>query len=218
MHTTSQPGDRPGRTLLIATSNPGKLQEYRKLLDGLDWTLVDLQAVGIHDPVEETGATFEENARLKAETYARLSGLLTLADDSGIEVAALGGDPGLHSARYGGEGLNDVDRYQLLLRNLAAMGPTDRAARFVCVIALAGANFETITVEGTVEGVVAHEPRGEFGFGYDPIFFLPDRNCTMAEIAPEEKNRISHRGQAAEKIRPYAANRLAIDISVDNNP
>lgn len=205
MHTTSQSGTWPVHTLLIATSNPGKLQEYRELLDGLDLTLVDLQTVGIDDHVEETGATFEENARLKAETYARLSGLLTLADDSGIEVAALGGEPGLHSARYGGEGLNDVERYQLLLRNLAAKAPSDRAARFVCVIALAGTNFETITVEGTVEGTIAHEPRGEFGFGYDPIFLLPDRNCTTAEIAAEDKNRISHRGQAAQKIRPYLA-------------
>lgn len=205
MHTTSQPGNRSGRTLLIATSNPGKLQEYRELLDGLDLTLVDLLTVGIDDPVEETGTTFEENARLKAESYARLSGLLTLADDSGLEVAALGGEPGLHSARYGGEGLNDIDRYRLLLRNLAAKAPSDRSARFVCVIALAGTNFATISVEGTVEGAITHEPRGEFGFGYDPIFFLPDRNRTTAEIAPEEKNRISHRGQAAQKIRPYLA-------------
>jgi XTP/dITP diphosphohydrolase len=171
----------------------------------LGWRLVDLKAVGISEPVEETGTTFEANARLKAEAYASLSGLVTLADDSGIEVAALGGEPGVYSARYGGEGLNDVDRYQLLLRNLAAKASSDRSARFVCVIALAGTNFETITVEGTVDGVIAHEPHGEFGFGYDPIFFLPDRNRTTAEIAPEEKNRISHRGQAAQMIRPYLA-------------
>jgi XTP/dITP diphosphohydrolase len=205
MHTSPQSDYRSGRTLLIATSNPGKLQEYRELLDGLGWTLVDLNTVGISEPVEETGTTFEANARLKAEAYASLSGLVTLADDSGIEVAALGGEPGVYSARYGGEGLNDVDRYQLLLRNLAAKAPSDRSARFVCVIALAGTNFETITVEGTVDGVIAHEPHGEFGFGYDPIFFLPDRNRTTAEIAPEEKNRISHRSQAAQKIRPYLA-------------
>lgn len=205
MQTTSQSSNRPDRTLLIATSNPGKLQEYRELLDGLGWTLVDLNTVNISEPVEETGTTFEENARLKAEAYASLSGLVTLADDSGIEVDALGGEPGVYSARYGGDGLNDVDRYRLLLHNLAAKAPSGRSARFVCVIALAGTNFETIAVEGTVEGVIAHEPRGEFGFGYDPIFFLPDRNRTTAEIAPEEKNRISHRGQAAQKIRPFLA-------------
>jgi XTP/dITP diphosphohydrolase len=202
---TATSSNQPSRTLLIATSNPGKLQEYRELLDGLPVTLLDLRAVGIHEPVEETGTTFEENARLKAETYARLSGLLTLADDSGLEVDALGGEPGLHSARYGGPGLDDAGRCRLLLRNLEATAPAGRTARFVCVIALAGNNRETITVEGTIEGMVGYEPHGEFGFGYDPVFILPDRNCTMAEIEPEEKNRISHRGQAAQKIVPYVA-------------
>ena len=202
---TATSSNRSSRTLLIATSNPGKLQEYRELLDGLPVTLLDLRDVGIHEPVEETGTTFEENARLKAETYARLSGLLTLADDSGLEVDALGGEPGLHSARYGGPGLDDADRCRLLLQNLAATAPAERTARFVCVIALAGNNRETVTVEGTIDGLVGYEPHGEFGFGYDPIFILPDRNCTMAEIEPEEKNRISHRGQAAQKIVPYVA-------------
>jgi XTP/dITP diphosphohydrolase len=203
MHVTSDSTNTPRFSLLIATSNPGKLHEYRELLDGLPLTLVDLRSVGIHDPVDETGTTFEENARLKAETYARLSGLPTLADDSGIEVTALKGAPGLHSARYGGEGLSDIGRYQLLLKNLEATTSPDRSARFVCVIALAGPDFETVTVEGTVDGVIAHEPHGEFGFGYDPIFLLPDRNRTMAEIEPAEKNRISHRARAVQKIRSY---------------
>ena len=203
MHTTSHEGGQEVRPLLIATSNRGKLQEYRELLEGLPFALVDLRTAGIDEPVEETGTTFEENARLKAETYASRSGMLTLADDSGIVVAALGGAPGLLSARYGGEGLDDIARYRLLLRNLEGRPPSERGARFVCVIALAAPGRGTVTVEGVVEGIIAQAPRGTNGFGYDPIFLLPDRGHTMAELDDEEKNRISHRARAAHKIRVH---------------
>ncbi len=201
MHTMSHRCGQEARPLLIATSNQGKLQEYHELLEGLPFALVDQRTAGIDEPVEETGTTFEENARLKAETYASRSGMLTLADDSGIVVAALGGAPGLLSARYGGEGLDDIARYQLLLRNLEGRPPSERGARFVCVIALAAPGRGTVIVEGVVEGIIAEAPRGTNGFGYDPIFLLPDRGHTMAELDAEEKNRISHRARAAHQIR-----------------
>ena len=201
MHTMSHESSQKVRPLLIATSNRGKLQEYHELFEGLPFALVDLRTAGIDEPVEETGTTFEENARLKAETYAHRSGMLTLADDSGIEVAALGGAPGLLSARYGGEGLNDVARYRLLLHNLEGRPLSERGARFVCVIALATPGHDTVTVEGVVEGIIAEAPRGTNGFGYDPIFLLPDRGHTMAELDAREKNRISHRARAAHQIR-----------------
>lgn len=188
--------------LLIATTNPGKLAEYRELLHGLPFTLIHLHDADIHEEVPETGTTFEENARLKAVGYAQLSGLLTLADDSGLEVQALGGDPGVLSARYGGPGLDDADRTQLVLHNLVGVPSHDRQARFVCVIAVANPTGRCETTYGKVDGIINMAPRGEHGFGYDPIFFLPERDMTMAELAPEEKNRISHRAQAAQRIYP----------------
>lgn len=192
------------RRLLVATTNRGKLAEFRAMLAGLPFDLVDLSDVGIQDEIEETDATFEQNARLKAEGYARLSGLLTLADDSGLEVVALGGEPGVFSARYGGEPSTE-GRNQLLLRKLHGVPFSDRSARFVCVIAIADASGVIETAEGVVEGVIEFEPRGEGGFGYDPLFLLPDRGLTMAELDPAEKNRISHRAVALRKVRPLLA-------------
>ena len=188
--------------LLIATHNKGKLREYRQLLADLPVTLTYLDEVGITEDVPETGSTFAENAVQKATAYARLSGMLTLADDSGLEVDALGGAPGIHSARYAGPGASDADRIRKLLAELKDVPPERRTARFRCVIAVATPEGEVHTAEGTVEGVIVDEPRGHHGFGYDPVFFLPDRGCTMAELPPEEKNRISHRARAAERIKP----------------
>ncbi len=189
-------------TLLVATHNKGKLREYRELLRDLPVRLVYLDEVGIHEDVPETGSTFEENAVQKATAYARLSGLPTLADDSGLEVDALGGAPGVHSKRYAGPNASDEDRIRKLLAELDGVPPEQRTARFRCVIAVATPEGEVITAHGTVEGVIAEAPRGHHGFGYDPVFYLPDRGCTMAELPPEEKNRISHRARAAQAIKP----------------
>jgi len=188
--------------LLVATGNPGKLREYEQLLAGLPITLTYLTREGITDEVEETGETFADNAVHKAEDYARISGLLTLADDSGLEVDALGGAPGVQSARYAGRGATDEDRYQFLLERMRDVPCEERGARFRCVIAVAEPEGQVYTAEGTCEGMIALAPRGGYGFGYDPIFYLPDQEKTMAQLAPEVKNRISHRARAAQDIRP----------------
>ena len=187
--------------LLIATGNRGKFSEFRELLAGIPYELVSLADLNITQAVQETGTTYEENARLKAEAYARASGLLTLADDSGIEVAALGNEPGVHSARYGGEGLSDAGRVDLLLSNLAKHPAMPRTARFVCVIAIAQPGREPRFVRGECPGVIASEPRGQNGFGYDPVFLLPELGKTMAELPPEQKGALSHRGRAARLAR-----------------
>ena len=187
--------------LLIATRNSGKVNEYRELLGAIPYQLTSLHQEGITVEVEETGASYEENARLKAEAYAQASGLLTLADDSGIEVDALGGAPGYPSARYGGPGLTDAERVQLLLRNVEGVPDAERSGRFVCTIALAEPDAITRVVAAAVEGVVTYAPQGESGFGYDPIFFYPPFGKTFAQIPQLQKNAVSHRGQAARLAR-----------------
>ncbi len=189
--------------LLLATNNQGKLNEYRSLLKGLPYDMVSLADEGITTEVEETGATFEENARLKATLLAEASGLLTLADDSGLEVDALGGEPGVRSARYAGENATDRERIDYLLSRLANVSWEDRTARFRCVIALAAPGGETEIRSGQCRGYIALEPKGESGFGYDPVFYLPEMEKTMAEIPEEVKNRISHRAEAAGKAREF---------------
>ena len=247
----------PRPKLLIATHNPGKVREYCALLGNVPFDLVSLSDAAITEEVEETGSTFEDNARLKACEYAALGGLLTLADDSGLEVDALDGQPGVRSARYGEDTvdkhesrkLSDQDRVTLLLRNLEGVPWDRRTARFRCVIAIANPHTschseahtpchseersdEESTVprpqhntvvqdptqiavptshqdknpasavtllEGSVEGVIQYEPMGNDGFGYDPVFYLPSYGLTMAQLPMDEKNRISHRAQAALK-------------------
>jgi len=191
--------------LLLATTNKGKAAEYRYLLKGLDFELVTLDQAGISREAEENYNTFEENARSKAEFYAALSGLLTLGDDSGLEVDALGGEPGVRSSRYAGDNVSDAERVNFLLNKLSHIPQDRRRARFKCVIAIAQPGKMTQTVEGTCEGFIALEPKGDNGFGYDPVFYLPEYGKTIAELAPEIKNRISHRGQAAEKARSLLA-------------
>ena len=187
--------------LLVATHNRGKILEYRALLSDLPLAVTWLDEQGIAEDVEETGATFVANASLKAAAYAQLTGLWTWADDSGLEVDALDGRPGVYSARYGGPGLSDADRYRRLLAELAAIAPEQRTARFRCVIALAIPGGPIYTAEAAVEGLIVDEPRGAHGFGYDPVFFIPDQQRTMAELEPAIKNRISHRGRAAVEAR-----------------
>ncbi len=185
--------------LLIATTNQHKFGEFQALLADLPFELLSLRDVGITDDVEETGTTFSENARLKAEGYSQLSGLLTLADDSGIEIAALRGAPGIHSARYGG--VTGAAQLALVLKQLEGVPFGDRIARFVCVIAITGPDQPLQTVEAILPGVVEFEPKGEHGFGYDPIFYLLDFDKTMAELSTEQKNQISHRAQATRKAK-----------------
>jgi XTP/dITP diphosphohydrolase len=186
--------------LLVATHNPGKMREYRQLLQDVPLDLVSLDDLGIAEDVDETGNTFAENAWLKAHTYARLSGLLTLSDDSGLEVDALGGEPGIHSARYGGDSCaTDEDRVKLLLSKLEQVPWDQRTARFRCVIAVDGLAGRQVSVVGSVAGMIQYEPRGDEGFGYDPVFYLPSYQQTMAQLPLAEKNRISHRSDAARK-------------------
>lgn len=191
--------------LLLATRNEGKVREYRQLLASLPLRVTYLDAEGVDREIGETGSTFADNAIQKARGYARASGLLTLADDSGLEVDALGGEPGVHSARYAGEEATDEQRYRLLLERLRGVRWEDRTARFRCVIAVAEPGGEIYTAEGVCEGMIALGPEGKGGFGYDPVFYLPERHKTMAQLEPEVKNRISHRARAARKIRPVLA-------------
>ena len=185
--------------LLVATRNEGKLRELSRLLGESPAPLLSLADVGIEEEVEETGSTLEENAVLKATTYARLSGLPTLADDSGLEVDALDGAPGPLSARYAGEGAGDAERIAFLLGKLHNVPEERWTARFRCVIAvsLPGRPVELYT--GECRGRLVREPRGSNGFGYDPIFLLPEMGRTMAELTAEEKDRVSHRGAAARR-------------------
>jgi XTP/dITP diphosphohydrolase len=187
--------------LLLATSSRNKLEELEAILAGLPVTLVTPRGVGLDLEVEETGENFRDNAVLKAERYAQEAGLPALADDSGLEIDALGGAPGVRSARYAGPGATDADRIALVLGRLADTPEASRTARFRCVMALATPEGLVGTVEGTCEGTIAPAPRGTGGFGYDPIFLLPDRGRTMAELTPEEKHAVSHRGRAGRAAR-----------------
>ena len=195
--------------LLIATHNRGKLHELLPLLADLPIHPVAPHDLGLHLEVEETGTTYAENARLKAAAFAQASGLLTLADDSGLEVDALGGAPGVYSARYAGEGASDAVRRARLIHALRAV-PAPRPARFRCVIAIAQPNGMIAYFEGVCEGEILLEERGTHGFGYDPLFFLPEPGCTMAELPSAVKNQVSHRARAAQAARLFL-HQLATD-------
>ena len=187
--------------LLLATNNAGKVAELRHILDGCGWEIVTPADLGLKLAVEEVGQTYAENATIKALAFARAGGLVTLADDSGLEVDALGGRPGVMSARYAGPDRTDAERVEKLLEELSGVPDEQRSARFRAAIAIADPRGRVELVEGTVEGRIAHEPRGENGFGYDPVFLLPERGLTMAELPADEKHAISHRGVAARKAR-----------------
>ena len=186
--------------MLIATHNRGKIREYRELLRDLCSQLVGLDDVGITEQAEETGDSFAENALIKARAYAQLSGNVTLADDSGLEVDALRKRPGVYSARYGGPGLTDEQRYLKLLSELADLPAADRRARFRCAIAVAWPDGRCALTTGSCEGQIASEPAGTNGFGYDPVFLVPEYQRTMAELPEAIKNRISHRARAARAM------------------
>ncbi|HZU68291.1 MAG TPA: XTP/dITP diphosphatase [Ktedonobacteraceae bacterium] len=189
------------RDLLLATTNVHKLEEFRAIFADLPYRLLSLQDIQLQMDVEETGSTFAENAELKAHTYAGASGLLTLADDSGLEIDALEGAPGVFSARFAGRDTSYQERFRLILERLEGLPVEQRGARFRCAIALAEPSGYTRIVEGVIEGVIADAPRGENGFGYDPIFLVPELGMTTAELEPGDKNRISHRGRAAQLAR-----------------
>jgi XTP/dITP diphosphohydrolase len=197
--------------LLIATTNKGKIVELRSLLTSLSLPLRSLAEFPDVADVPETGATFAENAILKARGYATQTRLWTLADDSGLEVDALGGAPGVYSARYGGEGLSDADRVKRLLETLSQSNDADRHARFVCVIAIADPLGEIVNLStGICEGTIAYAPRGANGFGYDPVFVPEGYEQSFGELTADTKEIISHRARAISATRSFLLNHFSI--------
>ncbi|MBI4297281.1 MAG: RdgB/HAM1 family non-canonical purine NTP pyrophosphatase [Chloroflexi bacterium] len=194
--------------LLLATHNPAKVREMGTLLEGAPFQVLTLAALGLTDDVAEGVASFQENARLKALHYAHISGELTLADDSGLEVEALGGEPGPLSRRYAGEDATDEERIHYLLAKLVGVPWERRQATFRCALALAWPDGRVEEFQGECQGIIALEPQGQEGFGYDPVFYLPELGRTMAQLTFEEKNSLSHRAKAIQKARA-ALERLA---------
>jgi XTP/dITP diphosphohydrolase len=197
--TAAAPGERP--VLLLATTNPGKLREIRALLQGVPFEIRSLEGMADIEAPDETGATFEANARLKARYYAEATGLLAVADDSGLEIDAMDGRPGVLSARY--PGATYEERFANIWREMAASGRPDRGARFVCAIALATPDALLYETRGTVEGVILPEARGTEGFGYDPIFHSPELGKALGEATLAEKQAVSHRGRAFTALRDH---------------
>ena len=193
--------------VVLASKNQHKLVEMRDILSAQGVEVVLESDAGVDVEVEETGATFEENSLLKARAVMEAAGLPAIADDSGLSVDALNGAPGVYSARYGGEGLDDAGRYRLLLENMR--GQLDRRCRFVSVITLCMPNGDVISARGECPGALAYAPQGENGFGYDPVFFVPEKKRTFAQLTPKEKNAISHRGKALEAFQEKLAAYLA---------
>ena len=191
--------------LLLASQNPGKLNEMRLLVEGLAFHVVGPREIGIWDAPEEDGRSFMENATLKALHYAKRSGRLTVADDSGLSVDALDGGPGLYSSRFGGEGASDLDRNRLLLERLREDPWEERGARFTSAVAVAQGERVLFQAQEEVVGLIARELRGENGFGYDPLFFYPPFGRTFGEVSREDKDRVSHRGKAFARLRTFLA-------------
>lgn len=187
--------------IIAATKNKNKLREFGEILKGFE--IISQEDAGVDIDVEETGTTFEENSMLKAKAIYEATGIAAIADDSGLCVDALGGEPGIYSARYGGEGLDDEGRVALLLKNMKDVPTEKRSARFVCAITLVGKDG-VITARGECEGKINYAPKGENGFGYDPVFYMEEYGKTTAQMTPDEKNAVSHRGKAlrifAEKM------------------
>lgn len=191
--------------LLLASQNPGKLKEMKQLVGGLPFRVLGPHDFGISTGPEETGTTFIENATLKALDYAKRSGRLTVADDSGLSVDALDGGPGLYSSRFGGEGASDLDRNRLLLERLKGLPQEKRGARFTSAVVVVRDGRVVFQAEESVEGRIAEELQGPNGFGYDPLFFYPPFGKTFGEVPHEEKDRVSHRGKAFARLREFLA-------------
>lgn len=182
--------------IIMATGNSNKVREIREMLEGSDLNIISMKDAGIDVRIIENGRTFEDNARIKAETVRDACGKIVIADDSGLEIDYLGGEPGIHSARFMGEDTSYDIKNAALLEKLDGVPDEQRSARFICAMAIAYPDRETAVFRGVFEGRIAYKAAGENGFGYDPIFYLPERGCTSAELLPEEKNAISHRGKA----------------------
>lgn len=195
------------KQVVIATKNKGKAKDFEALFAPLGYEVVTMFEVAPDMEIEETGTTFEENAILKAETLAKELNTIVIADDSGLMVDALNGEPGVYSARYAGDHDDEANMVKLLA-NLKNVADEERTARFCCSLAIAGPSIETTTVFGTCEGVILREKRGTNGFGYDPVFFVPSLNKAMAELTPEQKGAISHRGNAIRKLAEQLPNIL----------
>lgn len=188
------------KDVIIATQNEGKINEFKQLFAEAGWTVRSLLDYPHIPDVVEDGNTFAENAAKKAETIARTFNRMVIADDSGLVVDALNGKPGIYSARYAGEEKSDAANIEKVLQQLKHIPAEERTARFVCTIAVARPNEQTLFYEGTCEGVISREAVGFYGFGYDPIFFIPELGKTMAQLSPQEKNKRSHRSHALEKL------------------
>lgn len=188
------------KRLLFATTNEGKMEEVRMILKDMPFEILSLRDAGISADIEENGTSFEENAAIKAKTIMEQTGEMVMADDSGLEVDYLHGEPGIYSARYLGEDTSYEIKNRHILKLLEEASPEERTARFVSAIACAFPDGELLTVRGTVEGQIGYELKGRNGFGYDPIFYLPEFDCTTAELLPEQKNKISHRGRALRRM------------------
>ncbi len=197
--------------LLVATTNQGKVREIRELLSGVPVDLLTLADLPRLEPPDETGATFAENAQLKARYYAAQTGMTVVAEDSGLEIDAMDGAPGVHSARFGGESSSYPEKFRLIDEALARVPDRPRTARFVCALAVADANGDIFDAQGTVDGQIEMPPRGDGGFGYDPIFFYPPFGCTLAE-AGARKSEVSHRAQAFNALRAFLLERQARGI------
>ncbi len=187
--------------LIFATGNEGKMKEIRMILGDLDYEILSMKEAGITADIVEDGKTFEENAEIKAKAISKIADCLVLADDSGLEVDYMDKQPGIYSARWMGEDTSYDVKNNKIIENLDGIPDEKRTARFVCAVAAAFPDGKVITKRGTIEGIIGYEQRGENGFGYDPIFFLPEYGKTTAELSPEEKNKISHRGRALEQIK-----------------
>lgn len=196
------------RKIVFATTNEGKMKEIRMILSDLDVEVYSLKDLNINVEIIEDGTTFEENAIIKAKKIMELTNEIVLADDSGLEVDYLDNAPGIYSARFLGEETSYTIKNNYILDKLKSAKEEERGARFVCAIACAFPNGEIITTRGIMEGVIAHEIKGNHGFGYDPIFYLPQYSCTTAELDPERKNEISHRGKALDKMKLELSTRL----------
>ncbi len=187
--------------LIFATGNKDKMKEIRMILGDLDYEILSMKEAGITADIVEDGKTFEENAQIKAKAISKLANCLVLADDSGLEVDYMDKQPGIYSARWMGEDTSYDIKNKKIIENLEGVPDEKRTARFVCAVSAAFPDGRVITKRGTIEGIIGYEQRGENGFGYDPIFFLPEYGKTTAELSPEEKNKISHRGRALEQIK-----------------
>ena len=194
--------------LLLATHNQGKIREFHSLFSGIPYDILSLKDCGISQEVDENGDTYEQNAILKATSMAALSCLLTMADDSGLEVEALGGEPGVRSSRYAGDNKTDAEKIAYVLTKLKAAPDIRRNAQFRCVIAIAEPNGKVELFSGACQGFIANEPKGTNGHGYDPIFYIPELKKTMAELTMAEKNLLSHRARAALKAKEWLINRV----------